>query len=57
MPRELKGKSKMTRLCRSKRIAQIQEQIKKSNKENTNFPIHGKLKPLYEGKLILKRHK
>ena len=35
MPRELKGKSKMTRLGRSKRIAQIKEQIKKSNKENT----------------------
>ena len=35
MPRELKDKSKMRRLYRSKRIAQIKEQIKKSNKENT----------------------
>ena len=49
----------MTRLCRSKQIAQIQEKTQKSEQENddieinSNFPIRGKLKPLCKGKLIL----
>ena len=53
----------MTRLYRPKRIAQIKEEINKSEEItgsieiNSNFPIRGKLKPLYKGKLILKRNK
>ena len=53
----------MTRLCRSKRIAQIKEQIKKSEKENndieinSNFSIQVKLKLLYQEKLVLRKNK
>ena len=53
----------MTILRRSKRIAQIKEEIKKNEEENDdieinlNFPIRSKLKPLYKGKLILEKNK
>ena len=61
--KQLKGEIKITRLRTSKRIAQIKEEIKKSEEEsddteiNSNFPIRGKLKPLYKGKLILEKNK
>ena len=53
----------MTRLYRPKRIAQIKEEINKSEEItdsieiNSNFPIRGKLKPLYKGKLISEKNK
>ena len=53
----------MTKLHRSKHIAQIKEEIKKSAEKNddieikSNFPIGGKLKPLYMGKLISENNK
>ena len=61
--KQLKDEAKMTRLCKSKCIAQIKEGIKKSEEENddteisSNFPIRDKLKPLYKGKLILEKNK
>ena len=62
--KQLKDQAKMTRrLRRSKRIAQIKEEIKKSEVENddteinSNFPIYSKLKPLYKGKLTLEKNK
>ena len=53
----------MSRLYRPKRIAQIKEEINKSEEItdsieiNSNFPIRGKLKPLYKGKLISEKNK
>ena len=62
--KQLKDEAKMTRLCRSKHIAQIKEEIKKSEAENDDieinlkFPIFSKLKkPLYKGKLTLVKNK
>ena len=58
LQKQLKGEAKMTRLPRSKHIVQIKGEIKKSEEENddieisSNFPIHGKFKHLYKGKLF-----
>ena len=61
--KQLKGEAKMTRLCRSKCIAQIKEEIKKREEESdgieikSKFPIRSKLIPLYKVKSILEKNK
>ena len=61
--KQLKCEAKMARLHRSKRIAQIKEEMKKRKEENddieinSKFPIRGKLELLYKGELILEKNK